>query len=83
MVNVFDFTGTYTLDNLRPYTVYDVYITATRMIGDTGRLLEGMKSRTINQRTLTGSMLLHLVVLIAMQLNFVLMQYSRTSNKGT
>ena len=62
MVDVFNFTGTYTLGNLRPYTVYDVYVTATRMIGNTGRSLEGMKSRTINQRTLTGSMLLHLIV---------------------
>ena len=55
-VDVYDFTGTYTLDNLKPYTEYSVYVTATRAIGDTGRFLEGDKSETINQRTLAGSM---------------------------
>ena len=55
VVDVVNFTGTYTLDNLTPYTEYSVYVTAVRLIGDTGRLLEGSKSITITQRTLAGS----------------------------
>ena len=53
-VNLTDFNGTYTLDGLRPYTEYSVYVTAVRLIGDTGRPLEGMKSRTVTGRTLAG-----------------------------
>ena len=53
-INVTNFAGTYTLDNLRPYTVYSVYVTAVRLIGDTGKLLEGMKSITLTERTLAG-----------------------------
>ena len=55
MVNVFNFTGTYTLDNLTPYTEYSVYVTAVRLIGDTGRRLEGMKTVTLIKGTLAGS----------------------------
>ena len=55
VVNVVNFTGTYTLDNLTPYTEYSVYVTAVRSIGDTGRVLEGMRSIPITQRTLAGS----------------------------
>ena len=55
VINVTNFTGTYTLDNLTPYTEYSVYVTAVRLIGDTGRLLEGMKSVIVTKRTLTGS----------------------------
>ncbi|XP_065918141.1 receptor-type tyrosine-protein phosphatase S-like isoform X3 [Dysidea avara] len=46
--------NTYTLDNLRPYTEYSVYVTAVRLIGTTGRSLEGEKSRTVTGRTLAG-----------------------------
>ena len=53
-VNVTNFTGTYTLDNLTPYTDYNVYVTAVRLIGDTNRPLEGNKSRTVTGRTLAG-----------------------------
>ena len=53
-VNVTNFTGTYTLDNLTPYTDYNVYVTAVRLIGDTSRPLEGNKSRTVAGRTLAG-----------------------------
>ena len=53
-VNVTNFTGTYTLDNLRPYTEYSVYVTAVRLIGDTSIPLEGMKSRIVTGRTLAG-----------------------------
>ena len=50
-----NFTGTYTLDNLTPYTEYSVYVTAVRLIpADTGRALEGMKSEIITRRTLAG-----------------------------
>ena len=53
-INVTNFTGNYTLDNLRPYTEYSVYVTAVRLIGTTGRSLEGEKSRTVTARTLAG-----------------------------
>ena len=50
MVNVSNFTGTYTLDNLTPYTEYSVYVTAVRSIlGDTDRQLEGIKSVIITK----------------------------------
>jgi len=49
-----DFEGTYTLSNLRPYTIYSIYVKAVRLIGNTGRLLEGMKSRIVIERTLAG-----------------------------
>ena len=48
----------YTLDNLRPYTMYSLYVTAVRLIGDTGRSLEGMKSVTVARRTLAGGTLI-------------------------
>ena len=54
VVNDDNFNGAYTLDGLRPYTEYSVYVTAVRLIGDTGRPLEGMKSRTVTGRTLAG-----------------------------
>ena len=56
LINVtnFEFTGTYTLDNLRPYSVYSVYVIAVRIIGDTGRPLQGMKSDIVTKRTLAG-----------------------------
>ena len=57
MVNVTNFTGNYTLDNLRPYTEYSVYVTAVRLIGTTGRPLEGEKSKVVNSRTLAGGLL--------------------------
>jgi len=54
VVNVTNFTDMYYADNLRPYTKYSVYVTAVRLIGTTGRLLEGEKSETITERTLAG-----------------------------
>jgi len=58
VVNVTNFTGNYTLNNLTPYTEYSVYVTAVRLIGNTGRSLEGEKSDTIPTRTLAGGLLL-------------------------
>ena len=55
VVNDDNFNGAYTLDGLRPFTEYSIYVTAVRLIGgDTGRPLEGMKSRTVTGRTLAG-----------------------------
>ena len=54
VVNDTNFDGTYTLINLIPYTMYSVYVTAVRLIGDTARPLEGIKSRTVTGRTLAG-----------------------------
>jgi len=56
-VNVTKFAGTYTLDNLRPYTFYSVYVTAVSLIDSTNELLEGSKSETLTRRTLAGSKL--------------------------
>lgn len=53
-VNTTNFNGTYILDNLEPYTKYSVYVTAVRLIGSTGRSLEGKKSETVTGRTLAG-----------------------------
>ena len=44
----------YTLDNLRPYTDYHIYVTAVKLIGTTGRPLEGNKSKILTERTLAG-----------------------------
>ena len=49
-----NFNGTYTLINLTPYTMYSVYVTAVRLIGDNDRPLEGMKSIIVTGRTLAG-----------------------------
>ena len=56
VVNVTNFTGTYTIDKLRPYTEYSVYVTAVRLIGTTGRPLEGEKSDIVTARTLAGGL---------------------------
>ena len=53
-VNIVNFTDTYTLDNLTPYTEYNVSVTAVRLIGGTSRPLEGNRSRTVTGRTLAG-----------------------------
>ena len=52
--NIANFTGVYTLDNLKPYTEYSIYVTAVKLIGNPSRPLEGMKSRTVTGRTLAG-----------------------------
>ena len=55
IANDANYNGTYTLNNLRPYTVYTVYVTAVRLIGgDASRPLEGVKSRTVTGKTLAG-----------------------------
>ena len=58
VVNFTNFNGNYTLDNLRPYTEYSVYVTAVRLIGTTGRPLEGEMSEVVSKRTLAGGLLL-------------------------
>ena len=59
-VNLTDFNGTYTLGNLRPYTVYSVYVTVVKRRGNTGGPLEGMKSKTLTERTLAGGGYMHI-----------------------
>ena len=61
-VNLTDFNGTYTLDNLRPYTEYSIYVIAVRLIGDTGRPQEGMRSNTLTERTLAGGMCIRICI---------------------
>jgi len=53
-VNIANIGYTHVLDNLRPYTEYSVYLTAVRLIGTTGRPLEGEKSDIVTARTLAG-----------------------------
>lgn len=50
IVNVTDFTGTYTLDDLRPYTEYSVYV----IVGLIDRPQESVKSMTVTNKTLAG-----------------------------
>ena len=59
VVNVTNFTDMFIVNNLRPYTEYSVYVTAVKLINVTGRLLEGEKSETVNERTLAGGILLY------------------------
>ena len=54
-VNVADFTGSFTLGDLEPYTTYIVYVTAVTWINAMGRQLEGSSSESIIKRTLAGS----------------------------
>ena len=49
-VDVSDFSGTYTLSDLRPYTDYSVYVT----VGVTDRPQESVRSMTVTSRTLAG-----------------------------
>ena len=50
VVNVTNFSGTYALDGLRPYTEYSVYVT----VGLVGRPQESARSMTVTNKTLAG-----------------------------
>ena len=50
MINVTNFNGMYTLNDLRPYTDYSVYMT----VGVTDRPQESVRTMTITSRTLAG-----------------------------
>ena len=55
MTDVTNFNGTYTLDNLSPYTDYSVYILVESTPGSAGRLaLESVQSSTVSALTLSG-----------------------------
>ena len=76
--------STYTLDNLRPYAEYSVYVTAVKLIGTTGRSLEGQKSRTVTARTLAGRKLLnHTQLTVIMILINILEPVIITYNEDT
>ena len=67
-VNITDFNGTYTLDNLRPFTEYSIYVTAVRLIGgDNDRPQEVMRSGTLTERTLAGGVYvyIHICIILA------------------
>ena len=53
-VNDSDFTGSYTLTRLSPYTVYSVYVTAVTLVNGSNQI-EGSKSKNVTKRTLAGS----------------------------
>ena len=50
-----NFTGSYTLDDLSPYTVYSLYVTAVTWINAMGNQTEGSQSEIVVRRTLAGS----------------------------
>ena len=76
--------STYTLDNLRPYTEYSVYVTAVKLIATTGRSLEGEKSRIVTARTLAGRKLLnHTQLTVTMTLINILEPIIITYNEDT
>ena len=49
-MHVFNFTGSYILEDLTPSTQYSIHVTAVRLIGD--EILEGNSSITVSARTL-------------------------------
>jgi len=51
-VNVFNFTGTYILNNLKPSTQYNIYVRAVRLIGVNEEILEGNSSVMATAKTL-------------------------------
>ena len=50
MIDVTNFNGTYTLDGLRPYTDYSVYVT----VGVTDKSQESVRTVTVTSKTLAG-----------------------------
>ena len=54
MTDVTNYNGTYTLDNLSPYTDYSVHVVVGSTPGSTGRPLENVTSMTVNIKTLAG-----------------------------
>ena len=50
-VNVFNFTGSYILENLMPSTQYSLNIIAVRLIGVNREVLEGDNSITVTATT--------------------------------
>ena len=50
-----NFTGSYTLDDLSPYTVYSLYVTAVTWINAMGNQTEVSQSEIVVRRTLAGS----------------------------
>ena len=49
-VKVYNFTGSYILEDLTPSTQYSIHVTAVRLIGD--KILEGNSSITVSATTL-------------------------------
>ncbi|XP_065886416.1 uncharacterized protein [Dysidea avara] len=49
---VYNFNGSYNLRKLRPSTNYSIYVTAVRLVGDTGIVVEGNWSVLVNGTTL-------------------------------
>ena len=50
-----NFTGSYTLDGLSPYTMYSLYVIAVTQINAMDNVLEGSRSAIVIRRTLAGS----------------------------
>ena len=53
-INDSDFTGSYSLTRLSPYTVYSVYVTAVTLVNGSDQI-EGSKSKNVTKQTLAGS----------------------------
>ena len=50
-VDVYDFTGSYVLEDLTPSTQYNIYVRAVRLIGENNEILEGYGSIVANATT--------------------------------
>ena len=72
MRDVTNYNGTYTLDNLSPYTDYSVHVVVGSTPGSTGRPLESVTSMTVNTTTLAGGMLVITIIIRSNQ--FVILQ---------
>ena len=49
---MYNFTGSYVLEDLTPSTQYNIYVTAVRLIGEKNEILEGNISIVANATTL-------------------------------
>ena len=52
---MFDFTGSYILEDLTPSTQYNISVRAVRLIGENDEILEGYISNTVSSFTKTPS----------------------------
>ena len=49
---MFNFTGSYILEDLTPSTQYNIYVRAVRLIGESDEILEGYISNTVSVKFL-------------------------------
>ena len=49
---MYNFTGSYVLEDLTPSTQYNIYVRAVRLIGESDEILEGYISNTVSVKIL-------------------------------